>query len=273
MTITNYLTIDTEEWFQVYYAEKSVPFEEWCSKSPVTIDRALNETLALLDDANAKATFFVVGWLGSAHPSLIKRISENGHEVASHSYKHRLVYTCTQKEFREDVCKAKRVLEDVIGREVRGFRAPGYSIREQDWWALPIIYEAGHHYDSSLLWAGDESFTHATGLREIPPGGIKFWGSRIPVNGGLFFRLTPYILYKQYLKYLNLRKKRLNFYTHSWEIYTEYPRLPLPFLKRLVQYVNLESVSPKLKKLLTDFQFSSIEDVMQRESSKYNLRY
>jgi len=247
-----------EDWFQVAYGAELVDRHAWSSLES-HIEPMVDTLLQLFDDKGVHGTFFVVGWLGEAHPGLIRRIHDQGHEIASHSYWHREVFRLEPAEFREDVNRAKAALEQAIGAVVPGFRAPGYSIRPSEDWALDILVEAGHRYDSSLLHAAEPVYEVRPGLIEIAPNALRLGQRYFPVNGGFYFRALPYAVYRRYVKRLNRHGQRLVYYNHTWEPYTTYPRMPLPGLQRFIQYFNLHSVRGKLARLLDDFEFTSIE--------------
>lgn len=254
---TNIFTIDTEDWFQVFYGVKAIPRENWTSVEP-KISQMIASTLELLADEDTLATFFVVGWLAEKYPFLIRQIVEGGHEIASHGYWHTQVFRQNRKEFREDVSRAKNCLEQASGVAVKGFRAPGYSIRPSEEWALDILLEVGHKYDSSLLYIKEPFSEVRTGLFEVAPNSIKMLGVRLPSNGGFFFRMMPYSCYRHYVSHLNRNGAPLVFYTHTWEIFLDYPQIPMPWHKKLIQYTNLASVKNKIGHLVQDFEFTSI---------------
>ena len=254
---TNILTIDTEDWFHVWNGRKAIPQERWDEMSP-KINFMVEQTLELLACENIVATFFIVGWIAEKNPSLIRQIVGHGHEIASHGYWHTSVCRQTPAEFHEDVRRAKACLEAASGQEVKGFRAPGYSIGHKEEWALDILLEAGYKYDSSLLHATEPFSKLRIGLYEVAPNSLSFCGSHLPSNGGFLFRLAPYFLYKFYASYLNAHGTPLVFYTHTWEIFLDYPRIPMSWHKEFIQYANLGSVKRKLGRLIHDFDFTSI---------------
>ena len=252
------LSVDTEDWFQVGYGARLHGVDDWPRRAS-HIAPMVDALLALFADKHVHCTFFVVGWLAEAHPGLVRRIHRAGHEVASHSHWHRPVYSLTAAAFREDVRRARAALEDVIGERVHGFRAPAFSIRASEDWALDILAETGHRYDSSLLHVDQPIAEVRPDLLEIPPNAWRWGGRHLPVNGGFVFRALPYGLYRRYVSSLERRGRRLIFYTHTWEAYTDYPRMPLPAVERFVQYFNIHSVGRKLARLLDEFAFTSIE--------------
>lgn len=222
------------------------------------ISQMITSVLELLATENTLATFFVVGWIAEKYPMLMRQIVDGGHEIASHGYWHTEVFRQSRQEFREDAKRAKDCLEQASGVAVKGFRAPGYSIRTGDEWALDILLEIGHSYDSSLLYIKEPFSEVRQGLYEVAPNSIKMLGVWLPSNGGFFFRVMPYLLYKYYVQHLNRNNIPLVFYTHTWEMFLDYPRIPMPWHKKLIQYTNLASVKRKLEHLMQDFEFTSI---------------
>lgn len=259
--VTNALTIDTEDWFQVFYGSSAITRSDWPnleSRIAAMVDRSLD----LLSMANVKATFFVVGWIADRDPALVRRIAEQGHEIGSHSYWHTEVHRQTPDEFSLDVDLAKNVLEQAIGAAVPGFRAPGYSIGREDEWALDVVREAGHSYDSSLLHATEPVSEVRPGLMEVAPNALRFAGRYLPSNGGFFFRMMPYPLYRHYVRHLNRGGVPLVFYTHTWEIEVDYPRISMEPVKHFVQYANLNAVHGKIQRLIADHNFAPISALL-----------
>ena len=191
----NIFSIDTEDWFQVGYGAERISRSHWASMSQ-RIDAMVESTLELLESRNVFATFFVVGWLAEKNPNLIRKIAENGHEIASHGYWHAEVFRQSPAEFSEDIKRAKACLEAAVGQEVFGFRAPGYSIGRREEWALDLLLDAGYRYDSSLLHASGSFGQLKNGLYEVAPSSLNILGRYLPFNGGFFFRILPYFLYK-----------------------------------------------------------------------------
>jgi len=253
----NILTIDTEDWFQVFYGSNVIAKDNW-SNMESKIDRMVADTLELLASNNTVATFFVVGWIADKYPKLVRQISDEGHEIASHGYWHTEVFRQNRNEFKEDVTRAKICIEQACGKTISGYRAPGYSIRPTEEWALDILVEAGFGYDSSLLYMDKPLTEIRHGFYEVAPNAIKMPIMCLPSNGGFVFRVLPYNLYKRYVNFLNRKGVPLVFYTHTWEIFTDYPHISMPLYKRLVQYTNLKSVKNKVERLIHDYKFTSI---------------
>jgi len=211
--------------------------------------------------------------LAEKHPGLVKQIAGSHHELASHGYSHRLVFELEQEEFREDVVRAKRIIEEISGEQVQGYRAPSWSItRRNAAWALPILDDAGFKYDSSLLpgsirfgggFATREfPYVMESGLWEFPPSSFQLLGRRIPFSGGAYLRLLPYSLTKALIHRINALGKPAIIYLHPWELDQEHPRVNLPPTNRFIHYCNLRVTEAKFKALLGEFKFGPVRDIM-----------
>ena len=268
--ITNHLTIDVEEYFQVSAFESIISPDDWAHME-FRVEQNTTKMLDLLEEYKVKATFFVVGWVAEKHPHLVKKISQQGHEIGCHSYKHRKVYDLTPDEFRQDTQKAKYILEQVIGNKVLGYRAPSYSITNRSLWALDILEQIGFTYDSSIFpihhdlygLPGAPRFRYTIpnkSLIEYPISTASVLGMRIPIAGGGYFRLFPYWFTKLMLKRINHKEgKPFIFYCHPWEIDPSQPRLTnAKLFSKFRHYNNLAKTSSRLKYLLQDFQFRPI---------------
>ena len=233
--------------------------------------------LDLFDEQNISATFFVLGWVAERCPQLVKEIDHRGHEVASHGFSHRLVYTQTRDEFKEETLKAKTILEEIIGKPVYGYRAASYSITSDSMWALDILAEAEFAYDSSIFPVRHDRYgipgAERTPSRLVTPSGhslfefpLSTWkllGTTVPIAGGGYFRLFPYTFTKRGLRSVNLSDHSpFVFYLHPWEIDTEQPRVQASRLSRFRHYNNLDRMLPRLKRLLGDFQFGTMHSVI-----------
>jgi polysaccharide deacetylase family protein (PEP-CTERM system associated) len=269
--ITNYLTIDVEDYFQVAAFEKNISPDEW----PQYESRVNNNTrsiLDILDKQQTKATFFVVGWIAEKHPELVKEINRRGHEIGCHSYKHQRITTLSREAFRDDTKRSKDILESIIGRKVLGYRAPSYTITKNTLWALDILAELGFEYDSSIFPIYHDTYGipdaprfpykhDGLDLIEYPISTALILGRKIPVSGGGYFRLFPYWFTKNALKSINNKEKQpFIFYLHPWEIDPDQPRIENISLKsRFRHYNNLSRTNDRFDKLLTDFQFGPIQ--------------
>ena len=265
--IKNYLTIDVEDYFQVSAFEKVIDPKSW-DTYPSRVERNTQIILDLLDQRNIKATFFIVGWIAERHPKLVRKISDQGHEIGCHSYWHRKIYDLTQDDFREDTYRSKSILEDITGKPVYGYRAPSYSITNKSLWALDILAELGFKYDSSIFPTYHDNYgipdaprfeydLEDQGMTEYPISTVKIMGRNLPISGGGYFRLFPYSITRSALKQINKRENRsFVFYMHPWELDPEQQRIKNASpLSRFRHYVNLKTTQAKFERLLNDFQF------------------
>jgi len=274
----NALSIDVEDYYQVSAFETTVQFENW-NRYESRVERNTYRVLDLLDEYHVKATFFVLGWVAEHNPTLVQLISNRGHEVASHGYSHRLIYSQTQDQFRDETRRAKKVVEEAIGQPIIGYRAASYSITAESFWALDILAEEGFQYDSSIFpirhdrygIPGHKRFFHVLNgnghlpIAEIPLSTVRIAGLNIPIAGGGYFRLLPYWFTKRGIARLNREEQRpAVFYLHPWEIDPGQPRIENAGLKsRLRHYTNLGRCEDRLRQLLGEFSFASMEEVLE----------
>ncbi len=273
--MVNVLTIDVEEYFHVANFESVIGIEQW-EHCDSRVERSTDFILDLLDEENVKATFFILGWVADRHRLMVRRIHSRGHEVASHGYLHRRIYTLNPNEFRDDTLQSKSVLEDITGEEVSGYRAASCSITANSMWAIDILIEAGFKYDSSIfpIWhdrygiPGHDRFVHSLKgtnggeITEIPFSTISVGGSNFPVAGGGYFRLFPYFVTKRAIRHINKNENQpVNVYFHPWEIDPGQPRIKVGLLSSLRHYANLSQMEKKLRRLLSDFSFAPVKEV------------
>lgn len=269
--ITNYLTIDVEDYFQVAAFEKEIQPREWDTFESRVVENT-HCLLRLLSRFNCKATFFVVGWIAERYPSLIREIHLEGHSIGCHSYLHQKIYTMSPEGFREDTQKAKSILEDIVGDTVFGYRAPSYSITSNSLWALDILEELGFTFDSSIFPIHHDNYgipdaprfeyiLPGKKLKEYPISTVRFFGKNIPVSGGGYFRLFPYWLTRFFLKRINqVEHKPFMFYLHPWEVDPGQPRMRnISQRSKFRHYNNLDKTSHRLEKLLGDFNFGPVK--------------
>ena len=273
--VVNAMTIDVEDYFQVSAFDDVVKREEWESR-PSRVVSNTTRLLRLFDEYSVKSTFFVLGWVADRFPGLVRDIAAAGHELASHGYGHRIVYSQTPHEFREDVRRAKGTIENVSGQVVRGYRAPSFSITKNSLWALDVLVEEGYRYDASIFPIRHDRYgipdaprhshvlTRPAGtLTEAPGSTVRLLGSNVPVAGGGYFRILPYWWTKWGIARLNRTEAQpAIFYLHPWEIDPGQPRLPASRLSRFRHYRNLDKAEARLKRLLTDFRFGMLKDVI-----------
>jgi polysaccharide deacetylase family protein (PEP-CTERM system associated) len=273
--IVNAMTIDVEDYFHVSAFDGVVPRSEWAGLESRVYGNT-ERVLAILDEAGVKGTFFVLGWVAERHRSLVRRIAARGHELASHGYAHRLVYDQSPAAFREDVRRAKHLLEDIAAVRVQGFRAPSYSITPRSLWAFDVLIEEGYRYDASVFPIHHDRYGIPVSSRrtyrivrpggclvEVPASASRWCGVNLPVGGGGYFRLLPYAWTHWGLKRINTVEKRgAVFYLHPWELDDAQPRLPAGALTRVRHYRNLGKTEPRLRRLLQDFAFGPMASVV-----------
>ena len=268
------LTFDVEEHFQVSAFDSPMRRRHW-DQFESRVERNTEKLLDLLAASNVRATFFVLGWVAERHPGLVRAISRQGHEVASHGYAHELVTVQTPATFRRDVRKAKVFLEDLLGLPVLGYRAPSFTITQDTIWALRILVEEGYLYDSSIFpilhdrygMPGANPLCHRLStevgpLWEIPPSTVKIVGLQVPIAGGGYFRLFPYPMLRQLLKRVEAKGHPLVIYLHPWELDPDQPRMQGPLLSRFRHYINLHKTEDRLIHLLRDFRFAPVSEVI-----------
>ncbi|WP_319525821.1 XrtA system polysaccharide deacetylase [uncultured Desulfosarcina sp.] len=271
--ITNYLTIDVEDYYQVSAFEGVIDPNSW-PKFESRVERNIQVILDLLQKRNIKATFFIVGWIAENYPQMVKKIYKQGHEIGCHSYWHRKVYDLKPESFREDTYRAKHTLEDIIGAPIKGYRAPSYSITKKSLWALDILAKLGFLYDSSIFPTYHDNYgipdaprfaykLEAQQMVEFPISTTRLLGRNLPISGGGYFRLFPYALTRKALRQINDKEKKpFIFYLHPWEIDPDQPRVKnASRLSKFRHYVNLHTTQEKFSRLLNDFQFSPIANI------------
>lgn len=271
----NALTIDVEDWFQVENYKGVVPRASWHREDRLDrrVVRNTDRLLDLFATLGVKATFFMLGWVAYRHRDLVQRILREGHELASHGYGHARVASLSPTAFRKDVKLAKRVLEDIGGCAVRGYRAPTFSMSPQTTaWAYEILAETGHAYSSSVFpgrheGAGSQELTPyrelRSGLLEIPMTALRpalLGGRTVPASGGGWFRIMPYPLFAALLRRVNHEGRRGNFYLHPWEIDPDQP-MPAGVAWRTERRhrVGLATTEARLRRLLQEFRFDRMD--------------
>jgi polysaccharide deacetylase family protein (PEP-CTERM system associated) len=270
--LTNALTIDVEDYFQVSALAGHFPREHW-DRVPCRIERNVERILAMLDQAGVRATFFTLGWVAERYPGLVRRIADNGHEIASHGYAHERVDRLAAPAFLADMQRAKAILEDVSGQEARGFRAPSFSIGARNPWAFECIARVGHRYSSSIYpirhdhygMPGAPRFPYrpCAGLLEVPITTCRALKVTVPAGGGGYFRLLPYRLSHWLIRRVNdVDRRPAVFYLHPWEIDPQQPRVSGTSIRtRVRHYVNLHRTEARLFRLLRDLQWDRLDRV------------
>lgn len=268
--VVNALTVDVEDYFHASAFDRVVARPSWDAME----SRVVRNTDVLLDcfeRANVRATFFVLGWIADRFPQLVRDIAGAGHEIASHGYHHQLIYTLTADQFREDVRRARLLLEDLCGCAVRGYRAPSFSIVRESLWALDVLIEEGYSYDASIFPIRHDRYgipdaprqVHVRRGRcgtivEVPGTTMQLWGRNVPIAGGGYFRLAPYGWTRWTMERVNRAAEPVVFYIHPWEVDPGQPRLPVGRLTSLRHYTGLSRTLARLERLLSDFAFDTV---------------
>ncbi len=267
----NALTIDVEDYFQVSAFAPYIARAEWDARE-CRVERNVERILGLLDEAGARATFFTLGWIAERYPQLVRRVVDAGHELASHGFGHHRATDQTEDAFFADVDLAKLVLEDLSGVEVRGYRAPSFSINNDNPWAFDCLSRAGYKYSSSIYPVRHDHygmpeaprFAHFVRpeLLEIPISTVRIGQRNWPAGGGGFFRLLPYAMTRQMVRRINgTDGQAAIFYFHPWEIDVEQPRISGVDRKtRFRHYLNLRRTEHRLRRLLADFVWGRVDE-------------
>lgn len=265
----NALTIDVEDYFQVSAFAPHIPRSEWPVQE-CRVERNVDCILAMLDEHDTKATFFTLGWIAERYPHVVRLIARNGHEVASHGYGHERASDQTPEGFYADINIAKLILEDISGIEVKGYRAPSFSIGETNLWAFECLERAGYHYSSSIYPIQHDHYgmpnaprhAHSIGkLLEIPATTLRFMNRNWPASGGGYFRLMPYGLSRWMIARVNqVDQMPAVFYFHPWEVDVEQPRIPgIGAKTRFRHYLNIHLMEHRLHRLLGDFSWGRMD--------------
>lgn len=276
------MSVDVEDYFQASAFDGAVPRHNW-DQCESRVCANTDRLLALFEEAGVRATFFVLGWVAARYPALVRRIASGQHEVASHGYGHRLIYDQTPSEFREDVRRAKGVLEDICGTAIDGFRAPSYSVTERSLWALDVLVEEGYRYDASIFpiyhdrYGIPDSPRHAHVLTltsgsivEAPASTVRCGGVNLPIAGGGYFRLLPYWWTRWGIQRLNTVERRpAIFYLHPWEIDPSQPRIAVNAATRLRHYRNLGKTEARLRNVVRHFKFSTLADMLRTATPRF----
>lgn len=275
----NALTIDVEDYFQVNAFEPYIPRESW-DRYPLRVADNVARLLDLLDEYQVKATFFVLGWVAERVPGTVREIQARGHEVASHGYGHQLIFRIGPQAFRDDIRRAKAVLEDITGTAVRGYRAPTYSITRESLWAFDFLLEAGFSFDSSVFPVYHDTYgipdaprfpylvrRPAGTLQEFPlttlPLKLAGKSVQLPIAGGGYLRLLPVSLIKWGIDRINrVEKMPCVLYLHPWEIDPGQPRIKAGWKSRFRHYNNLERTEEKLRYLLKGIRYGTMSQTL-----------
>ncbi|MGX7926158.1 XrtA system polysaccharide deacetylase [Tsuneonella sp. HG094] len=278
--VVNGLSVDVEDWFQVGAFEKVIARDAW-DGLPLRVADNVLRILDLFAEADVKATFFTLGWVAQRNGTLIRRIADAGHEIASHGWDHARVHTLDRASFGADIARAQRVLEDVSGVQVTGYRAPSFSIDQRTPWAYLELAEQGYSYSSSVAPVAHDHYGWREAPRfafnplpdhplvEVPVTTAILGGRRVAAGGGGFFRVLPYAFSRWAIRQVNRQDLRpAVFYFHPWEIDPEQPRVAdAPVRSKLRHYTNLDRMADKLRALVREFAWDRMDVIVQREAA------
>lgn len=269
----NAMTVDVEDYFQVQAFAHCIDRKDW-DAFPRRVDMNTNRILDQFGAAGVKATFFTLGWVAQRFPSLVRRIADQGHELASHGWDHTRADAQDPETFRADIRRTKALLEDTAGSAVTGYRAATFSIGRRNMWAFPILRQEGYLYSSSINPIAHDLYgmpdaprvpfrPDNDGVMEIPMTTVRMMGRNWPCSGGGYFRLLPTALYRAGLNRVNRDDRQPGiFYFHPWEIDPGQPRIPgAGWKSRLRHYTNLSRMGAALDKLLQDFEWDRMDRV------------
>lgn len=284
--MVNALTVDVEDYFHVQAFADVISPSEW-SRYPLRVEKNTYRLLELFGRRAIRATFFILGWVAEHSPKLVGDISKAGHEIGCHGYHHQMIGRGDQNEFREDIKRAKSITEDIIGAPLKCFRAPSYSITSETLWALDDLHEAGFESDSSIFpvvhdhygipdaprFPHYRSLSGSRRIMEFPPSTLRAYGMNFPVAGGGYFRFLPYSVTACAIRHINEKETQpAMFYLHPWEIDPEQPRIAAPWRSRFRHYQNLRTTEYKLNRLLDDFSWASMSDVLATSIEKADVK-
>ncbi len=277
--ILNTFTVDVEDYFQVEAFSSVIDRNGWDDFSS-RVEKNTDVILNMLDETGVKGTFFVLGWIAARYPDVVKRIAEMGHEVASHGMSHQLIYNQDKEVFKKETIDSKLLLQDLSQQPVNGYRAATYSITNKSLWALDILVEAGFTYDSSIFPMRHDRYgisdacttpnvlttPNGSTIVEFPISTVKSRFFTLPIAGGGYFRLFPYLMTKWGLSKINKGGEPFVFYIHPWEVDPEQPQIDnISKFTKFRHYNNLNDCESRLKNLLKDFNFTTMSNVLQNK--------
>jgi len=275
--ISNAFTVDVEDFFQVEAFSQVIDRDKWEGFS-CRVEANTDHILALLDDKGVKGTFFVLGWIAKRYPQVVKKIAEQGHEIASHGMTHKLIYNQQPDVFKKETFDSKSLLEDLSQQPVNGYRAATYSITNKSLWALDTLVEAGFTYDSSIFPMTHDRYgiadacpipnklttPNGSKIVEFPISTVKSKYFTLPIAGGGYFRLFPYMITRWGLSQINKKNESFVFYIHPWEVDPDQPRIEnISKFTKFRHYNNLSRCSNRLSMLLNDFKFTTMHNVLE----------
>ena len=268
----NALSIDVEDWFCANNLSEIINIKDW-EKYESRIKQNTFKILSILDRRSVNATFFVLGWIAERFPEIVRKIDDEGHEIATHGYSHSLLTRITPQEFEKDLCRSIEIIGKYTEQDIIGFRAPSFSITKATFWAFDVLKKYKIKYDSSIF---PVNFHPDYGVPDVPEGPYKvkidLWefplscfnvfGQRVPCSGGGYFRVFPYFFTKYGIRKCNNKGMPIVFYFHPWELDPDHPEINLSFIRKFRHYYNLDKTEKRLEQLLDDFEFTTMRKVL-----------
>jgi polysaccharide deacetylase family protein (PEP-CTERM system associated) len=267
-------TVDVEDYFQVSAFSSVISPGDW-GQYDCRVEQNTRRVLDIAAECGTRGTFFVLGWVAKHYPGLVSEIQDAGHEIGCHSQWHQLVYELGPDRFRSDLQESRDTLEQIIGKPVTLYRSPSFSITEKSLWALDILIEEGFDTDSSIYPVHHDRYgipdaptmphiikTAAGAIREFPGMVYQFGRTKLPVGGGGYLRLLPWMLTKSLLTGIRKQGRPLNVYIHPWEFDPEQPRIAASLKSRFRHYQNLKSTAPKIRRMLQSFRLTTMSEVL-----------
>lgn len=274
--LPNALTCELEDWFHILDHDRVPKFKDW-ARLPLRAERSVDRLLQLFADTGTRATFFCLGWMAQRMPQVVRKCLRAGHEIGSHGYAHIMACPTNRAVFREDIVRAKNILEQITGHEVLGFRSPGFSVKNNNPWFFDVVAESGYRYDASVFPArhghgglsGTNPAPHVIStapgpLVEVPVSTVSILGRRTCFFGGGYLRISPLPLIRWGARHLEKKNRPLVVYVHPREIDPDHPRLPLGLWRTFKCYNNLTTTFPKLKWLCENKRFGRMVDLAAR---------
>jgi len=274
-------SVDVEDWFHILSVPSTPALSQW-DALPSRVERNFLALLELFSEFRVHVTCFFLGWVAKRFPHLVRAAAREGHEVASHGYAHKLVYEMTPDEFYQDAVRSKKILEDIAGHPILGYRSSGFSITEKTPWFFESVAQAGYRYDSSVFPAAREHgglengrcapyvvATDSGGLVEFPLTVTRVLGQPMCFFGGGYLRLFPFSLMRRMALKVLREGRPVVFYVHPREIDPDHPRLPMSLRREFKTYVNLKTTEAKIRHLLAEFEFTTFQQFMEDNAEQF----
>jgi polysaccharide deacetylase family protein (PEP-CTERM system associated) len=276
-------SVDVEDWFHILGLPSTPDLSSW-DLLPSRVESNFGRLLDIFSENQVHVTCFFLGWVAKRYPHLVREAERRGHELASHGFAHRLVYEMTPRDFYEDVLTSKKIIEDIAGHSISGYRCPGFSVTQKTPWFFAKLIEAGYGYDSSVFpgpW-GHGGFDNghyapyrlvgsSEGLVEFPITTTKVLGVPLCFFGGGYLRLFPFSLIKKMARKVAREGRPVIFYIHPREIDPDHPRLPMSLVRKFKSYVNLGATEAKIRRVLAEFEVTTFKAFLEDPTEQFSI--